>query len=212
MFKVVTVDSDDKLAYPLGADLVRLLTNSTVASVVPHYSGQFAVNTQNNMLYVATGTSAGNWKVQDQIRTISSLSDSSLYEGEIVKTSSSAYYIATASGSASWKSVFTADYVGEVAISTQTRTLQETDHGKVVAMGYVGDSTVTIPENSAVELPIGFQCLVTLEAGSDSTCVIAGTGITIKAAGGRLTLLEQYSGATLIKTGTNTWRVFGALE
>lgn len=102
VFRVVTVDSDDEVAYPAARDLLKILTSGTIGAAIPAYTGQTAVNTTNGLLYRATGTDAGDWEPHSTLRTLGALTEVSLYEGEVIKFSST-YYLSTATGTDDWQ-------------------------------------------------------------------------------------------------------------
>jgi hypothetical protein len=88
-------------------------------------------------------------------------------------------------------------------------TLALTDKGKLIEV--TGAGTVTVPLNSSVAFPIGSQILIT--RATASAVDIAGViGVTINSANGYKNLNFQYSSATLIKQGTDTWYLFGDLK
>ncbi|MTD43858.1 hypothetical protein GKE82_05945 [Conexibacter sp. W3-3-2] len=69
--------------------------------------------------------------------------------------------------------------------------------------------TLTVPTNAAVAFPVGTVIEVArLGAG---TVTIAGAGVTLRAAGGVLTLRAQYSTASLRKLAADEWLVTGDL-
>ena len=45
--------------------------------------------------------------------------------------------------------------------------------------------------------------------GAGQTTVVAGAGVTVRSAGSRLKLNQQYSGATLVKIAADEWYLFG---
>jgi len=45
--------------------------------------------------------------------------------------------------------------------------------------------------------------------GAGQTTVVAGSGVTVRSSGGKLNLSGQYSGASLIKIGSDEWYLFG---
>lgn len=100
----------------------------------------------------------------------------------------------------------------ELALNTQTGsyTLALTDAGDTVLMNVASANTLTVPPNSSVAFPVGTQ-IVLVQIGAGQTTVVAGSGVTVSSSGNRLKLTSQYSGATLIKTATNSWLLFGDL-
>jgi hypothetical protein len=91
-------------------------------------------------------------------------------------------------------------------------TLALTDSGDLVEMtGASGSSTLTIPTNLLVPFPLGTQIFI-IRSGSSSVGVTGSVGVTINSAQGYLNLNYQYSAATLVKKGTDTWYLFGDLK
>tara|TARA_R100001460_G_scaffold10532_3_gene24926 strand:+ start:76 stop:531 length:456 start_codon:yes stop_codon:yes gene_type:complete len=69
-------------------------------------------------------------------------------------------------------------------------------------------NTTTIPPNSSVAFPIGTRIEIT-QSGSGQTQVAAGSGVTLRSAGGATKINAQYGVATLLKVGTDIWHLFG---
>jgi hypothetical protein len=85
-------------------------------------------------------------------------------------------------------------------------TIQDTDTGKLVEMS--GGGTLTIPSDAVYNFPIGTSIEI-LQTGT-SQVTIAGTGFTPNATPG-LKLRTQWSSASLLKRGSNSWVVLGDL-
>ena len=67
--------------------------------------------------------------------------------------------------------------------------------------------TLTVPTNASVAFATGTRIdIVQLGAGQ---ITVAGSGITFYSKGSALKITGQYSAATLIKTGTDTWVLVG---
>lgn len=84
------------------------------------------------------------------------------------------------------------------------------DAEAMVILNYSGAASYTVPLNSSVAFPIGTQIdfqTVGTTPGSISTL----SGVTINSVGGKRGFSAQYAGATLIKTGTDTWALVGSL-
>jgi hypothetical protein len=98
-----------------------------------------------------------------------------------------------------------------LATSAQTAsyTLVLADNGKLVEVSNASANTLTVPTNASVAFPIGAQINI-LQTGVGQTTV-AGAGVTINGTPG-LKLRAQWSSATLIKRGTNTWVLVGDLS
>jgi hypothetical protein len=71
--------------------------------------------------------------------------------------------------------------------------------------------TFTIPENSSVPFPIGAQINMTQSGSGQITITPVNGNVTINSSSG-LKLRAQWSSATIVKRGTNTWLVFGDLS
>ena len=95
-------------------------------------------------------------------------------------------------------------------INTQTGTtytLVLTDAGKLITMSNASGITLTVPTNASVAFATGTRIdIVQLGAGQ---ITVAGAGITFYSKGSALKITGQYSAATLIKTGTDTWVLVG---
>lgn len=99
-----------------------------------------------------------------------------------------------------------------VPINAQTGTaytLVLTDASKYITATNGSAVTLTIPTNSSVAFPVGTQIL--LKQGGAGQVTVAGAGVTINTSQ-TLLLRAQHSGASLVKTGTDTWDLFGDLE
>lgn len=90
-----------------------------------------------------------------------------------------------------------------------TYTLELSDKNGVVEMSNASANTLTVPPNSSVAFDVGDQVVVA-QAAAGQTTIAQGSGVTIKNAGG-LKIAAQEGMATLIKTGTDTWRIEGRL-
>jgi len=84
-------------------------------------------------------------------------------------------------------------------------TLVLSDENKIVALTGSVAKTFTIPLNSSVAFPIGAVVAFTQD-GTGALTIAAAGGVTIKSEGS-LTLNGQYSTVTLVKTGTDEWRL-----
>jgi hypothetical protein len=74
-----------------------------------------------------------------------------------------------------------------------------------------GAGTITIPTNASVAFPVGTVIEISREgAGAVDVAPVSGT-VTLHSAGELRNLASQYSGASLRKQGTNSWRLKGDL-
>lgn len=94
-----------------------------------------------------------------------------------------------------------------------TYTFVLTDNGKLVTASNASAQTYSIPTNASVAFPTGTQIhilqigagQVTINAVTSGTTTVTSTGASAAAP----KLRAQYSAATCIKTGTDTWTVVG---
>ena len=84
------------------------------------------------------------------------------------------------------------------------------DKNKLIEMNVGSANNLTVPLNSTQAFPTGSQIHI-LQTGSGQTTVVATGGVTINATPG-LKLRAQWSSATLIKRGTDTWVLIGDLS
>lgn len=99
-----------------------------------------------------------------------------------------------------------------ISVNEQTAsyTLALSDDGKLVEMNVGSANTLTIPPNSSVAFPTG-TTIVALQTNTGQTTLTAGAGVTINGTPG-LKLRAQWSSATLIKRGTDSWIAIGDLS
>jgi hypothetical protein len=89
-----------------------------------------------------------------------------------------------------------------------TYTLALTDNGRLVTLNNAAAITVTVPLNSSVAFATG--AIVNLQQiGAGQVTIAGASGVTINGTG--TALRAQWSAASLIKTGTDTWTVIGDL-
>lgn len=84
------------------------------------------------------------------------------------------------------------------------------DQNKLVEMNSGVAKTITVPANSTVAFPIGSQILLT-RYGTGTVQIVAAGGVNVRSAGGLYYLSPQYAGASLVKTATDEWYLFGLL-
>jgi hypothetical protein len=90
---------------------------------------------------------------------------------------------------------------------TDNYTLALTDANKLVILTAATAKVLTVPLNASVAFPIGTGIGV-MRGGTGKLTVVVAVGVTVNSATG-LELVDQYSGATLIKTGTDAWILTG---
>lgn len=104
----------------------------------------------------------------------------------------------------------TGPLTGAVNINTQTASYQlvAADANKIIEMNVATPNTLTIPANATVAFAVGTLINVS-QYGAGQTTVAAAGGVTLRAAGSRVKLTTQYSGATIYKRGTDEWVLSG---
>ncbi len=102
----------------------------------------------------------------------------------------------------------TLDY--EINSQSSNYTLALSDNHKIVTMNSSSATNLTVPPNSSVAFPVGASITICC-IGSGKTTVVAGSGVTILSKGSLLGI-TVLGDATLIKLGTNTWKLIGSLE
>jgi hypothetical protein len=92
-----------------------------------------------------------------------------------------------------------------------TYTLAVSDAGQLVTLSNASAITLTVPTNAAVPFAIGTQITIT-QANSGQVTIAGAVGVTVNAADSATKLRTQWSAATLIKTNTNSWILFGDIS
>ena len=83
------------------------------------------------------------------------------------------------------------------------------DNGMFVEGNNGSAQTYTVPPNSSVAFPIGKTVINVGQYGAGQITIAAGAGVTIRSAGSRLKIGEQYGTVSLVKIGTDEWWLFG---
>ena len=98
----------------------------------------------------------------------------------------------------------------QTAIVTKTESfaLELEDVGKMIALNASSPMILTIPANSDVLIPIGYQYNL-LEIGISQTTFSAGSGVLINSKNSQMFIDSRYGKATLLKIGTDNWVLFG---
>lgn len=94
---------------------------------------------------------------------------------------------------------------------TASYTLVLGDKDKLVEVSNAAANTVTIPTNATAAFPIGAQVNI-LQTGAGQTTISGTSGVTVNSTGATAAspkLRAQWSSATAIKRGTDTWVVIG---
>lgn len=91
-----------------------------------------------------------------------------------------------------------------------TYTLTSADASKLVTLSNASAITLTVPQDSAAELPIGTE-IDLVQLGAGQVTVAAGTGATLRVSGLTAKARAQYSKLKVEKIAANTWIVSGDL-
>ena len=82
------------------------------------------------------------------------------------------------------------------------------DNGKLVTLSNASAITLTVPTNASVAYPTGAQINIeAIDAGQ--VTIVGDTGVTVNGTGTKLR--TQWSAATLVKLGTDSWTLIGDL-
>jgi hypothetical protein len=106
----------------------------------------------------------------------------------------------------------TGDFSSVYATNAQTGTtysLVTGDLGKIVEVSNTSAITLTVPTNTSQPLATGANITV-LQTNTGQISITGAVGVTVNATPG-LKLRTQWSSATLIKRGTDTWVAIGDL-
>lgn len=93
---------------------------------------------------------------------------------------------------------------------TGSHTLVIDDRGIAVLFDSAAGVTCTVPTEASVAWPANTR-IDLLQYGAGQVTVSPAAGVTIRSSGSKTKLSGQYSGATLIKVGTNDWLLIGDL-
>ena len=84
-------------------------------------------------------------------------------------------------------------------------------YGKTVSFTNGSAITATIPTNASVAFPIG-SVINVYQAGAGTVTVAPAVGVTLVGDGSKFKTNAQYSIATILKTGTDAWAMFGQVK
>jgi hypothetical protein len=97
-----------------------------------------------------------------------------------------------------------------VTETSASRTFLLTDVGSYIRTTSSSATTVTVPPNSSVAVPIGGEVIL-FQAGTGQVTIVAGSGVTLNSKDGNLKISGRYGAATCKKVATDTWDVIGDL-
>jgi hypothetical protein len=165
-----------------------------------------------------SGATAASTSQMIGIQNISGANRVNLYDGKLVITSGGNALIGTTTDSGQKLQVNgTSNFSGLLTnynvYNTQTSsyTLVLDDASKIVEMNVGSANTVTVPTNASVAFPIGTEITV-MQYGAGVTTFVAASGVTFRSKDFGDRIGDQYTGATLIKRGTNEWYIIGNIQ
>lgn len=91
------------------------------------------------------------------------------------------------------------------------RTLVITDRDKLLILTGSDNRTVTIPHNDTVAFDIGAM-VAFCQGGTGGLTIAPASSVTIYTENSRYKTRGQHAVCAIIKTNTNTWRLFGNLK
>jgi len=94
---------------------------------------------------------------------------------------------------------------------TSNYTFAADDINKFIIGSSGANLTFTIATNTSVPIATGSQIMFG-RGGTGELGVTGATGVTVNSANAYFRLMSQYSGATIVKTSTDTWWLFGDLK
>jgi hypothetical protein len=102
--------------------------------------------------------------------------------------------------------------INEINVQTASYTLALSDANKIIEMNVAIGNTLTVPESTTVNFPIGTNItIIQANAGQTTITPVNGT-VVIQSANGWTKINTQYGAVTLVKKDANTWYLFGNLS
>lgn len=135
-------------------------------------------------------------------------------DGEVMRRSGTAIGFGTvATAGIADRAVTAAKLSGVAAQNTQTGsyTLVLDDRGKVIDVNSSGAATISVPLESSVAFADG-ATIVVVRRGAGEVTISGVSGVTVNSEDSKARIRSRYTGAALIKTGTNTWTLLGSLK
>jgi hypothetical protein len=185
----IWVDSDDQSTYIWSGSawVATTAPGSSYQSTAPSNpkTGQLWIDSDDSITYVYTGSA---WLALSNPDTVTLSATQTLTNKTLV------------------------DVKTQISTNAQVAsyTLVLSDRDRIVEIANASANTLTIPLNSSVAFPIGTTILF-VQTGAGQTTITPTGGVTINGTPG-LKLRTQWSSATLIKRGTDTWLAMGDLS
>lgn len=97
-----------------------------------------------------------------------------------------------------------------ISVTGTSKTFDISDANTWQSCSNGSTQTLTVPLNSSVPYLIGTEIDI-MQLGAGQVVIAATGGVTINSAFSNLKIAAQYTGATLKKTATDTWVLYGNL-
>lgn len=227
----ITGATKTKITYD-AKGLVTAGADATTADIADSSNKRYVTDAQLTVIGNTSGTNTGDNATNSQYSGLAASKQDTLVSGTNIKTLEGQSLLGSGNIDLSKSDVGlgnvdnTSDANKPVSTATQTAldtktnklittnrqtasyTLVLSDADKLVEMNVGSANNLTIPLNSSVAFSTGTQILLA-QYGAGQTTIVATSGVTVRSNGGKLKLNVQYSGATLIKIGTDEWYLFG---
>ena len=109
----------------------------------------------------------------------------------------------------SWGS--TSDTLAAINPQTTSYILAISDNNRFITMDSASAMALTLPLYSSIAIPIGFQCTVA-QKNTGTVTISPASGVTVISTATTRAFKAKGSAATLIKTGTDEWMLFGDMN
>jgi hypothetical protein len=196
------IESSSSGSAIIGGRKNKIFTNSSYSSIVGGYCNTLQCNSYNSVIIGGTSLSLTNecnivYVPELKIQTLTQ--DNSLSKAVV------------------WDDTSTCNLkyrdLSFICITNQTSAylLATTDAGKVVEMDSASNLTLELPTESCIAIQTGSQIVVIRKGTGEVQFVVNGTA-TFSSAFGYSKINAQYSAATLLKSGSDSWYVFGDLK
>ena len=187
-------------------------TNETISAIENNENNQ-AIKTFCELLSAGSNFDAGAINTEDIAN--SAITEAKLASAVVTtsKLGSSLTLTTPNIGAAIGASLYATNAVVDHSTTnerTSNYTLLIGDDGIIVEANSTSPITITVPLNSTTNFPIGTK-ITLIRTNTGAVTVGFAVGVTVNATPGLL-LRAQWSAATLLKRGTNTWLLMGDLS